>query len=276
MLSTSDKLYKPHRALVVKGWRMTQTLTKGEHMKLTLADTKYLKESISIIADLVTEVRFKVTKDSLELVAMDPANVAMVMFKLLSSGFAEYTVKEDSVVSVNLNDFKSVLRRVKPADTMMMEIEENKFKITCTGNSKREFSIPLIDIDEGEQKIPDLKFTATVNTTSDRFSEAVEDADIVGESVTLGIDKSLFVISSSSDLSKARIEVPADANTKISGAENVTSKYSIEYLKRMVPSGKLAQTVDIHFSRDYPLKLEYKVVDKMDLVFILAPRVDND
>ena len=39
-------------------------------MKLTLADTKFLKDSVSIIADLVTEVRFKVTKNGLELVAM--------------------------------------------------------------------------------------------------------------------------------------------------------------------------------------------------------------
>ena len=53
-------------------------------MKLTLAETKLLKDTTSIIADLVTEVHFKVTKDGMELIAMDPANVAMVVFKLLS------------------------------------------------------------------------------------------------------------------------------------------------------------------------------------------------
>ena len=64
-------------------------------MRLALAETKYLKDSISIISDLVTEARFKVTKDSLELVAMDPANVAMVIFKLLSSSFTEYKLDKD-------------------------------------------------------------------------------------------------------------------------------------------------------------------------------------
>ena len=47
-------------------------------MKLSLAEPTYLKESISIISDLVSEARFKVTPDAIELVAMDPANVAMV------------------------------------------------------------------------------------------------------------------------------------------------------------------------------------------------------
>ena len=54
-------------------------------MKLVLAEPRYFKESIAIISDLVTEAKFKATKDGLELIAMDPANVAMVIFKLLSS-----------------------------------------------------------------------------------------------------------------------------------------------------------------------------------------------
>ena len=63
-------------------------------MRLTLAEPSYLKESISIISDLVNEARFKITPNAIELVAMDPANVAMVVFKLLSSCFVEYDVKK--------------------------------------------------------------------------------------------------------------------------------------------------------------------------------------
>lgn len=254
---------------------MAEQVAKGE-MKLTLAETRLLKDSVAIIADLVTEVRFTVTKNALELVAMDPANVAMVVFKLLSSAFAEYDVKSETTLAVNLNDLKSVLRRVKQSDTLTLEQEENKLKLTLKGNSKREFSIPLIDIDEKEQKIPDLNFTVKVTTSSETFSDAVEDADIIGESVALGIRDGTFVVSSSSDLSKAQIEIPADDTTKLSGASEAKSKYSIEYLKRMIAASKLADSVEVNFSQDYPMKVEYKVVDKLDLSFILAPRVDND
>ncbi len=245
-------------------------------MKLTLAETKLLKDTTNIVADLVTEVKFKVTNNGLELIAMDPANVAMVVFRLLSSAFVEYQVKDETSLSVNLNDLKSVLRRVKPSDTMTLEPEENKLKITLKGTSTRKFHIPLIDIDDREQKVPDLSFTAKVSTTSDRFAEAVEDADIIGESVSLSLTEDSFIISSSSDLSEANIEVPADDTTKIEGPADTKSKYSIEYLKRMTPAGKVCDKVSINFSRDYPLKLEYKLVDKLELSFILAPRVDND
>ena len=179
-------------------------------------------------------------------------------------------------MSVNLNDLKSVLRRVKQSDTLTMEMADNKLKLVLEGTSKRQFFIPLIDIDDREQKIPDLNFTATITTSSDRFSEAIEDADIVGESVALAINEKNFVVSSSSDLSKAEIQMPADDTTKINGPDGTRSKYSIEYLKRMIAAGKLTDTVEVNFAKDYPLKLEYKLVDKLDLSFILAPRVDND
>lgn len=245
-------------------------------MKLTLAETKLLKDSVTIIADLVTEVRFKVTTTALELVAMDPANVAMVVYKLLSSAFAEYSVKEQVTIAVNLNDLKGVFRRIKPQDTMTLELSENKLKITLKGASKREFYLPLIDIDLRDQKIPNLSFTATVQTTSDTLSDGIDDADIIGESVSFAADKESFTISSSSELSKAIIEIPHDEKTKIKSADGVKSKYSIEYLKKMVPAGKLVPHVEISFSKDYPLKLDYKLIDKMELAFILAPRVDND
>ncbi len=245
-------------------------------MKITLAETKLLKDSTAIIADLVNEVRFKVTPDGLELVAMDPANVAMVVYRLLSSAFSEYHVKETLYMGVNLNDLKGVLRRLKPQDTMTLEMAENKLKVTLKGASKREFYLPLLDIDEREQKIPNLNFLAVVNTSADTLLDAIDDADIIGESVTFMADAEAFTVSSSSDLSKAVIEILADEKTKIKSPGEVRSKYSIEYLKKMAPAGKLAPQVEISFSKDYPLKLDYKLLDKMELMFILAPRVDND
>ena len=85
-------------------------------MKLTLAEPSYLKESVSIISELVNEARFKVTPEGIELVAMDPANVAMVIFKLLSSAFTEYTVDKELEIAINMNNFKQILRRAKPND----------------------------------------------------------------------------------------------------------------------------------------------------------------
>ena len=46
--------------------------------------------------------------------------------------------------------------------------------------------------------------------------------------------------------------------------------------KIRVTGSKLSNEVVISFNKDYPLKLDYKVIDKLLLSFILAPRVEND
>lgn len=247
-------------------------------MKLTLAEPRFLKDSISIISELVNEASFKVTKEGIELVAMDPANVAMVVFKLLSSTFIEYDVPEDVNLAVNLSNMKQILKRAKPNDMLTLELSENKLLITLKGNSKRMFSLPIIDLEEKEQKVPDLQFPLAITTSTAHFNDAVEDVDIIGESVSLVGEREKFSIIAEGDMSKAHVEIPADDETSIAmqSDEKIKAKYSIEYLKKMISAGKLCPNVTVRFNADYPLKLEYKVIDRLMLNFILAPRVEND
>ena len=226
-------------------------------MKLTLAETKYLKDGLGVISEIVTEATIKVNTDGLEIVAMDPANVALVVYRLLSSSFVSYEIQEPTTITINLNNLKQVLRRVKGSDTLTMELEENKLKLTLQSTTKRIFFLPLIELEEKEQKVPDLSFSATVVTQSSQFIDAVDDVDVVGESVTFAVKDSTFIISSKGDLTKATVDIPADKTTKVvCEDEGLKAKYSIEYLKKMMQAAKLSDTVQIKFSRDYPLKLE--------------------
>ncbi len=262
-----------------KTYKLPSISTSVVVMKLTLAEPKFFKESVSIISDLVNEARFRATKDALELVAMDPANVAMVIFKLLSSTCTEYIVQKDVEIAINLGNLKQIMRRAKPNDMLTVELDqENKLKIELKGTSTRTFSLPIIELDEKEQKVPELKFPVHVTMPSSFLNEAIEDADVVSESVSFIAEPKKFIVHAQGDLSHANIEMPESKDIKIvnQGTEKIRSKYSIEYLKKMIAGSKIADEVNIYFNKDYPLKLEYKVVDRVMLSFILAPRVEND
>jgi len=249
-------------------------------MKLILAEPRFLRESISVISELVNEVRFKVDNEKIELIAMDPANVAMIIFKLLSSAFVEYTIEKPTEFAINLTNLKQILRRVKPTDTLTLELDaqKNKLKIQLKGESTRTFHQSLIDIEEKEQKVPDLNFPIKIETSSLILDEAVEDVGIVAESVALTVSQDKFIIDSESNLSTAKVEILKDeeTNIKMDSSEDVTAKYSIEYLKKIIKGSKLADKVSLYFNKDYPLKIEYNVLDKLSFSVILAPRVSND
>lgn len=247
-------------------------------MRFSLSETKYFKDSITIVADLVTEARFKFTENVMELVAMDPANVAMVIYKVFASAFTVYEFTEETEVGVNLTNLKQILRRVGASDSLDVEIADNKMNIKILGKSTRTFSIPIIDMEERHQKIPELKFPVKVTTSTSILNDAIDDVDIVGESVAFMADAEKLTVAAEGDLSRVKIEIKKDEATDITSELDapVKAKYSIEYLKRMVQGSKISDKVSLYFNTDYPLKLEFLEVDKVYLGFILAPRVEND
>lgn len=249
-------------------------------MKLALAEPRFLKDPISIISELVTEVRLKIDKDKIEIIAMDPANVAMVIFRLLNTVFLDYDVKGKNEIAVNLEQLKNVLKRAKPSDTLIIELDENRnrLKIQLKGESNRTFNLAILDTEEKEQQIPNLKFPVKIEMSSMAFDEAIEDMDIIAESVSLIADQKKLTINAEGTVSDARVEIlhtGEEANIDLQGSE-VRAKYSIDYLKKIIKGSKLSDKVILQFNKDYPLKIDYVVRDKLSLSTILAPRVDND
>jgi len=245
-------------------------------MKLVLRESRYLKDSIAIVSEMVTEANIKVSSDRMELVAMDPANVAMVIYRLFSSAFSEYEVGDGRVITLNLSHLSQVLKRAKATDVVEIELDEdnNKLIIRIKGSTNREFSLGLLELDENEQKIPSLTYATRVETNNIVFNESIEDAEVVADSLYLHLVADKFYVETEGITSAVKVEFGSDENTDIvnPNKEDVKSKYSTEYMKKIIKGAKLSNSVVLQFGQDYPLTAEYKVIDRLSLTFILAPR----
>lgn len=242
-------------------------------MLLKLENPKVFSEVISIISDLVLEVRIKVSKEGMSIVAIDPANVAMVSFKLPASAFSELQVEKQEVLGVNLESLKAVLRRVRFGSVLIIMRQENELKLVINDKVKREFNLALIEIEGEEKEIPNLDFTSRVEMSSTDFLEAIEDCAVVADSCSFISEPNRFVMSARGALNSFRSEFSSDEVRM--QAQEANSKYSLEYLQKMIKATKLSDKAIISFSTDYPLKLEFNN-PSVELGFILAPRVEND
>lgn len=241
-------------------------------MKLKLENPKAFSEVIGIISDLVLEVKLKVSQDGLSVSAIDPANVAMILFKMPSTAFSELEVEKEEVLGVSLDSLKAVLRRVKAGSVLILSKEENELKIQIQDKIKREFNLALIDVEGEEKPIPKLDFVSKIEMTSLDFSEAIEDCSVVADSCSFVSDADSFVIQAKGSLNSFKSQFTDEVNIQ---AEEATSKYSLEYLQKMVKGTKLTDKVVLNFSNDYPLKLEFNT-PLIELFFILAPRVETE
>ena len=131
-------------------------------MLAKLDNPKLFSDIISIISELVSEVKIKVTKDGMSIVAIDPANVAMTIFMLPAPAFSQLEVTEEEL-GVNLESFKAVLRRASYQSALVMKTEDNLLKLEIHDRIKREFSLTLIDLEKKDKPVPMLDFSSKVS-----------------------------------------------------------------------------------------------------------------
>ena len=240
-------------------------------MILKLDNPKLLSDAIRIISELVSEVRIKLLEDGLSIVAVDPANVALVIFKLPKENFSQYDAGK-GVWGVNLEDLKKILRRASISSSIVFEEEDNRLKISIFDKVKRVFNLALINVESEDKDVPDLNFACKIEIDSSSFSQAIEDSSIVADSCALIVSEKGFIVEGSGNLNSARTEFSGD-EAKISG--NGRAKYSLEYMMKFVKAAKVSDKAVINFSSDYPLRLDFPG-EKMGIGFVLAPRVENN
>ncbi len=244
-------------------------------MLLRLDNPAMFSKVIEIISELVADVRLKVNEFGMSITAIDPANVALVGFRMPKGAFSQFE-SDNETLGINLEDFKKILKRCNPRSPLILERAENLLVIKIEDKIRRIFKLNLIEIESEDidfnSKTERMEFSSRVELTSSDFIASIEDCSVVADACSFIIDREKFVIEARS-LNSARSEFTQD-EAKING-EDCKSRYSLEYLSKFIKGSKLSEKTILNFAHDHPLKLDIKA-EQTELSFVLAPRVETD
>jgi proliferating cell nuclear antigen len=246
-------------------------------MKATLSKVDLLRDSFTTIGELIDEGILKADKNGLSLTAADRAMVAVVQFRMPPNVFEEFKAN-DASMPINITNFVSIIKRAKPNDKITLDLKEGKLEIIMKSDSTRKFTLPLLDIQEEElPSIEKLEFKTKARIKSDVLKSGIDDAEVVSDSVVFEAKKDMFVMKAVGDTSSAELVLSKDdpALLELQGSES-RARYPLDYLKKMIKAAKLSDEATIMWSKDYPMKLSFKDVDKVEINFILAPRVQEE
>ena len=241
-------------------------------MQLKLESPKIFSDIVTIISDLVTEVKLKITKEGMSLTAVDPANAAMAYFSLPADLFTEFELEKEEILGLNLENLKAILRRCKLGSSLILGRHENRLKISIQDRIKRDFELALIDLDGEDKEIPSWEFDSVIKMNSDEFVEVIEDCSVVSDACTFIAEPNKFIVEAKG-LNSARAEFSSDEVEIHSG--NSMSRYSLEYLSKFTKGSKISSQVSINFSKSHPMRINFST-GKVMLSFILAPRVEEN
>ena len=241
-------------------------------MLLKLDNPKIFADIVSIISELVTEVKLRINKEGISLTAIDPANVSMAYFKIPAELFSQFELEKDEVLGLNLENLKAVLRRCQLGSSLTLAKVDNTLKIGIQDKIKRDFTLALIEIDSEDKEMPQWEFNSVVKMDSASFVEVIEDCSVVSDACTFIAEPAKFIIEAHG-LNSARAEFSPD-DVEIHSTFS-TARFSLEYLSKFVKGAKISSTVQINFSDNHPMRINFPTGNVI-LSFVLAPRIEQE
>lgn len=253
----------------------------GSMFKATMADARLWRNLLAAISTLVEEADFNAAQEGIKLRSMDPSHVAMVDFEWRKEAFQEYTCDQPMKIRLNVGTILKLLKRIGSDEsvTMIYDANAKKMNITLKGKITRQFILPTLDPGEEEVPTPKITFNSKVKMTADSLRNIVEDTQGVSDSVRFEASADSFVAKAATELSSATIEIDKGSESLLEVQIKEPSKatYNLNYLAEISKAGaSTSEVVNIEFSTNMPIKLEFEIPDQGRLLYYLAPRIESE
>jgi proliferating cell nuclear antigen len=234
-----------------------------------------LREAVEVISTLVSEVKLSVSKDGVDVKAVDPSHVAMLVLKLKNSVFEEFT-GEPTEIGVDVEKLKEVLRLCKPGDLVDLQFDGGKNRLVVNvGKVTRHMSV----VDPAgitDPKVPNVTPPGLVVVKMEELRQGIRGSESISDHVTLLLDGTGFTMHSEGETDRVDLHIPTEGLTKVEVKDPVRSMYPLDFFSSMVKSIS-SEEASLHIGNEYPLKIEFALAGgRGEGRFLLAPRVEED
>lgn len=245
------------------------------------------KPFVSAIQAVDDEAKVRITDDGLAATIVDPACVLMGDITLPASEFEAYDVQEDTVIGVNVDQLKSLVRRARKgkSDELTLSIRERELSATVSRGYENhdvvsQGSMQLIDPDSIRQEpdIPDLDLSVSATVDARPFKDALGYAVGESEHVRLsvkGVNQHANAMYMGGRTDTREESVAID---NIDCDDTAEALYSADYMTAILKTAASvgADTVTVKFDDEYPVFVDMDGEGTpVSVTYILSPRVES-
>jgi len=238
--------------------------------------SEILKELLAVVQTLVDEAKFNLSKDGIQIKAVDPAHVAMVEMSLDAGAFEKFEADE-SELGIDIEKLSDVLKLAKSGDIVTMDLDEAKNKLVFrVDNITRRMSL-VETTGMSEPKVPNLSLPATIRIRARELGMGIKASESVSDHISLTATPDGFELISEGDTDSVNLKLSKEQLEELVCEEEIRSLFSLDYFSNMVKSIDNESTVTLNLGTDYPVKLEFDFADGNGKVcYLLAPRIESD
>jgi proliferating cell nuclear antigen len=238
------------------------------------------KACFEVLKDILNDVNVYFTPQGINITTLDTARVALIQLKLSAENFEIYECKQnEEIAGINISNAYKLLKPITNNDTLSVEITDKEyinFKIENEGKkSITDFKLKLLDIDEDQIEIPDIKTDVTSLMPSIDFQRICRDMTNLASEIRICRDGKIIRFSCEGDFANQTTEIECvddeDFNSILSGL------YSLKYLNLFTKATGMCATVQIMMEENMKfLMLQYNVANLGEMTFYLATKVEDE
>lgn len=241
--------------------------------KAVVNDSRSWRSSIDAVAALIDEGTFTINESGIMLRAMDPSQIALVDFLLPVKGFEKLEVQRPVSIGVDLAELSKITKRSKPEDKIELSFDGNRLKMSFRGETTRNFSLSVMEASSTPPREPKIDFTAEIKIAPNIIKEALKDAELLSNHVSLNADGGL-TIRADGDTGSVDITLTEDRILSLNVKTPARAVFSLDHLNNILKEADAPSVVSMSLKTDAPLRVEYNIGDAR-VVYYLAPRIES-
>jgi proliferating cell nuclear antigen len=261
-----------------------------------LSDGFIFKKIIDSIKDIVDVANIHISKNGIEMQAMDGSHVALVSLKLSKEGFDSFKCTKDQVLGINVKDFSKFIKFVEQNDSLLLRAKPNATtlyveSVSAKNQNKVEFEYRLQQLDEENLSVPEQQYDSCITINSNLFTKHCRDLRALDDTVKIEVkeDKVLLSVEASNGTLSILLNDSASQNSAIDDDRQnalkvqvsnpnifISQQFALGYLELFNKAGCLGTFTRLHLMDGEPLITEFIIDGLGNMKFFLAPKIKSE
>ena len=245
-----------------------------------IIEARKLEWFLNTASRVVDEFKLQLQPDGLHVLAVDPANVAMIDETLDADAF-EYYEADGGVLGIPLEKVQDVVDMAEDDDSLIhiqldeqtrkLHLQLDNLEVTCAMIDPAK----LRDADD----IPELDLPARVVLEGDQFKRGIDAASLVSDHLVLGLDPDAeppeYYVNAEGDTDDAYVAEEQEMVLDMSPGQ-AESTFSLNYLETVSKSIEDDDAVALLLGDEFPVKIKFSREGELHVTYMIAPRITSD
>tara|TARA_B100001059_G_scaffold164398_1_gene163914 strand:- start:11 stop:778 length:768 start_codon:yes stop_codon:yes gene_type:complete len=255
-------------------------------MHLIIEDTQkadIFSQLFQPIKSFTESINIHFKRDEVFVQCMDGGMIMIMIFAIPASWFSTYEIDEPETLGINTSMLSKVLSIKDKSQGIELDtsVEEDHLFVKFPTNNmmfEKTFNIPLIQLETDLLEIPDMDYSADFSLTSVVFTNMIQQLKQFGESMHIDCTEEFIeLISESIEYGKMKTHIPIQDldEYSIEEGKSITGSFALKNLSLICMYHKISKMMDISISDSYPLRIQSKIDDVLNISFYIAPRIED-